>query len=73
MEAAYLDTSRVAIGPADRRAWPALRSLCAAVVRAVAANARDDSLDRVFSAPSAGFGALSRNEKNRLLDRGFRP
>jgi len=68
MEAAYVDT--FSVGHGGRRVWPAVRSACSAVVRALAASARDDTLDR---SSAAGFAALPRREQNRLLDRGFRP
>jgi hypothetical protein len=74
MEAAYVDASRAEVAPTESRVWPAARSLCAAVVRALAANARGGALDRVFTTSSAaGFAALPRSQQNRLLDSGFRP
>jgi hypothetical protein len=74
MEAAYVDTSRSEIGAAAGRAWAELRAVCSAVFRALAANARDDALDRVLTTPSSpGFAALPRDQQDQLLDRGFRP
>ena len=70
MEAACIDTFGVGVGNAKRPVWPAFRSACVAVLRALAENARDDTLDR---SSTDGFAALPRREQNRLLDRGFRP
>jgi hypothetical protein len=66
--------SRAEIGRAESRVRSADRAICSAVVRALAANAGGDTLDRVFTtSSSAGFATLPRGRQNRMLDRGFRP
>jgi hypothetical protein len=71
VDTTYIDIQSRA--PAGHRVWPVLRSVCSAAGHALRAAARNDVLDRAFTASSsADFATLSPSQQNRLLDRGFR-
>jgi hypothetical protein len=54
--------------------WQATKAALRALCRLLLESARGEDFNRAFSGtPGAQFGALPKDQQNRLLNRGFRP